>query len=684
MQHFPVRLIILYCLLWHTTIIPTLAQESLPVQDSIDLKEITVTATKSIQETKYTPARVQLISQQQIETFPALKVDDYLRFVTGINTTRTAGIYSMRPAVTLRGIANEQGRTLVLLDGVPLNISNGGAVNWNRINPSQIERIEIFKGPGSSLYGNNAMGGTIQLITRKPQKQLEAIGGYSFSTFNTHRPELSLGGKVNDKFTWGINGFYQSSDGYNSIPAENRQSPDYSVARYLKEGSLSANLDYSFAPWLKVNYQIDYYKDKRGEGEKIEAPDGEYRHFTTYASRVRFTGTHKKLTYDLSLYGQQEDYFRIDERMRNGVYSRFDVNSDRDNYGIILNSNYQIANNHTLTAGLEYKHGNVKGGDYYVTSDAVVINQGKLASRSFYLQDQMHLMNNKIQIIGGLRLDHVRYFDGAYNASGTNTTDLAQLNASYQDNSWHAVSPRLALRYHLTNRSSAYISYSKGFRAPILEDLTRSGIMMGRYITANPELGPEYLDNLELGMNITIDKLIIEPTLYHAIGHDFQYYIDTGESMNNRPLYKRENITKVALNGVELDVRYLANNRLSLNAGYTFNHSTIKEFKSQPQTEGNFLEYTPKHKITAGALYQSSWFNFALNALYKDKQYTSDNNETWLDEYLTFDLQISRHFLKKKASLSLMIRDLLDNQRMETATDLSPGRILEIKVGFRL
>ena len=571
MQHILSKQILFFFLFCFIIKTPSLAQENNPVKDSLKLAEVTITATKSIQEIKYTPARVQLISQQQIETFPALKADDYLRFVTGINTTRTSGIYSMRPAVTLRGIANEQGRTLVLLDGVPLNISNGGAVNWNRINPSQIERIEIFKGPGSSLYGNNAMGGTIHIITRKPQKQLEAIGGYSFGTFNTHRPELSLGGKVNNKFSWALNGFYQSSDGYNSIPPENRQSPDYSVARYLKEGLLAASLNYNFTPWLKVNYQIDYYKDKRGEGEKIEAPDGEYRHFTTYASRVRITGTHKKLTYDLSLYGQQEDYFRIDERMRNGAYSRFDVNSNRDDYGAILNSNYQIGTNHLLTAGLEYKRGNVKGGDYYVTSDAVVINQGKLESKSFYLQDQMHLMNNKIQLTGGLRLDHVKYFDGAYNASGTNTADLAQLNAIYQDNSWQAVSPRLALRYHLTNRSSAYISYSKGFRAPILEDLTRSGIMMGRYITANPELGPEYLDNLELGMNITIDKFIIEPTLYHAIGRDFQYYIDTGGTMNNRPLYKRENITKVALNGVELDVRYLANNRISLNAGYTFN-----------------------------------------------------------------------------------------------------------------
>lgn len=666
------------------TAAPAVSQSNPAIADSIYLNEITVTATKSRQEIKNIPARVQLITQQQIETFPALKVDDYLRFVTGINTTRTSGIFSMRPSVTLRGVANEQGRTLVLMDGVPLNISNDGAVNWNRINPSQIEKIELFKGPGSSLYGNNAMGGTIHLISRKPKKKFEAIGAYSFGPFNTHRPELSLGGQANDKITWGINGFYQSSDGYNSIPPDSRQNPDYSIARFLEEASLAAHLDFTFTPWLKLTCQIDYFKDKRGEGEKIEATNGEYRHFNTYASRLRINGTHKKFSYDLNLYGQKEDYFRIDERMRNGLYSRFDVNSDRDDYGAIFNSNYLITKNHTLTTGIEYKYGHVKGGDYYTTSDAVILNQGKLESKSLYLQDQLHLLNNKLQITGGVRLDHVRFFDGAYDASGANTDDLAMLNARHKDHSWLAVSPRLAMRYHFTKQSSAYLSYSKGFRAPILEDLTRSGIMMGRYITANPQLGPEYLDNLELGMNITLDKFIIEPTLYHAIGRDFQYYIDTGETMNNRPLFRRENITRVAINGFELDVRYLPTNHLSLNAGYTYNHSTIKEFKTDPQTEGKFLEYTPKHKATAGFLYQSSWFNFALNALYKDKQYTSDDNETWLDEYITFDLQISRHFLQGKASLSWMIRNLLDNQRMETATDLSPGRIMEIKLGYRI
>jgi iron complex outermembrane recepter protein len=145
------------------SIIPAMAQEN--IKDTVAIEEIVVTVTKTPRNIKEIPSRVSVIKSDILESIPVLQVDDVLRFIPGVNVNRTGGIYSQRPMVTLRGLSgDEQSRTLVLINGVPINTSDEGGVNWNRINPYDIEQIEVFKGPGSSLYGNNAMGGVINII----------------------------------------------------------------------------------------------------------------------------------------------------------------------------------------------------------------------------------------------------------------------------------------------------------------------------------------------------------------------------------------------------------------------------------------------------------------------------------------------------------------------------------------
>ena len=112
---------------------------------------------------------------------PAQSVDDILSMLSGVNTTRSDGISNMHTNVSIRGLAgDEQGRTLVLFDGIPINTSDEGSVNWNSIHIDNVQRIEVFKGPGSSLYGNSAMGGVINIISKRPVSpfSLNTSGSY--------------------------------------------------------------------------------------------------------------------------------------------------------------------------------------------------------------------------------------------------------------------------------------------------------------------------------------------------------------------------------------------------------------------------------------------------------------------------------------------------------------------------
>ncbi len=653
--------------------------------DTLNIREVIITATKTERLLEDIPGKADMINLKQIENFPAQKMDDLLRLVSGINVTRNTGIYSIRPSVTIRGISgDEQGRTLVLMNGIPLNTSDEGGVNWNRINPSNIQKVEIFKGPGSSLYGNNAMGGVINIITRKPVSPIEGMVGMSYGTYNTCKPEGYIGGRLNNGITYSLSGFYQGSDGYNNIPDTLRTNPDYSIARYLKEGSISASMGYSLSDLLNIEWQYDFYKDKRGEGEKIQAPDGEYRNFMTHFSRIRLSGSKDKWHYDLAMYFQREHYFRIDERMRGGNYSRFNVRSDRDDYGAIFNTNYVLSTSQQVTGGIELKQGKVDGGDYYQTSDDQVTNKGSLRSLSLYAQDEIALFTEKLKLIAGVRLDQVQFYDGEYLATGAGVDYWEQYSPDLVNHTWYAVSPRLAARYSFSEKISSYASWSRGFRASILDDLCRSGYMWIGPKIANPQLGPEYLDNLELGMNIRLfEKITLEPTIYHSVGNDFLYYVATADSLFGRPVYRRENVTRVNITGVEADARFQINANLMVRVNYTYNKSEIDAFEKSPELAGKQLKFTPINRASAGLLWMNKYVNLGVSLLYKDTQFTDDMNTRFIKHYTTADLQLSRGFIGDHLMVSLAIQDLLDNEHMETWEYVSPGRLINGRISVK-
>ncbi|MFW5886866.1 MAG: TonB-dependent receptor plug domain-containing protein, partial [Bacteroidota bacterium] len=269
-------------------------------KDTLKLGEVVVTGTKTPRSLKEVPGRIDVINSKTIEISPAQQIDDILRYTPGINVNRSTGIYSQRPMVTLRGLSgDEQSRTLVLINGVPINTSDEGGVNWNRINQYDVERIEVFKGPGSSLYGDNAMGGVINIITKKPTKPQEVYGGISYGTYNTIRQDLNVRIR-NDKGYYGsISQYYLKSDGYNNV-VDSLRTP-YDIDRSLEEISLSVKAGNDARKWLRWELQYDVFRDERGEGTQIYSPKGNYRNFNTNLFRGNLRGGDDKTKYDLNV-----------------------------------------------------------------------------------------------------------------------------------------------------------------------------------------------------------------------------------------------------------------------------------------------------------------------------------------------------------------------------------------------
>ncbi len=644
-----------------------------------EIDELVVTATKTERNPLEIPSRVSVISADILQYSPSMQLDDIIRFTPGVNVNRSTGIYSQRPMVTLRGLSgDEQARTLVLMNGVPINTSDEGGVNWNRINMHDIEKIEIFKGPGSSLYGNNAMGGVINLITKKPQKPQEVHSVVSYGTYNTVRQDLNVRLRTDEGYYGVLSQYYRQSDGFINIPDADRT--PFDIARNLEELGVSARVGHDTRELFNWELQYDVFRDKRGEGQQIVTPEGTYRNFNTNLLRGTVKGERDGISYNFSAYYQMENYYDVNENMRGDNYSRFDVNSYREDKGVFANVNSQLSDNNTITAGVEYKSGSISGGDYYQTEPFdTVINEGRLTTFAGYIQNEHAFLENRIRFTAGLRFDHVTFSDGNYFS-----TDPWSTIPELTDNSWMAISPRAGARFNFIDNFSGYISYSHGFRASILDDLTRTGWMWVGPKYANPGLQPESIVNYETGIDYyPFSNMKVSASAFLMNGTDFLYYVETGDMIFGRPIYRRENVTDVQVKGFEAEMVYNIFNNLRVTGGYSYTDSRISRFDERPELENKYLKYVPKHNASLSLFWQNRIADISARAMYKAEQYGDDINERVLEEYITVDLMASRG-LGERFTGSVEIHNVFDNTHMETINYISPGRLITGRIAFNL
>lgn len=656
------------------------------VDTTLNLKEVVITGSRTERPVTASPGSISIITPVLFRNSPAQSVDDILTMISGVNTTRSDGISNMHTNVSIRGLAgDEQGRTLVLFDGIPINTSDEGSVNWNSIHMDNVQRIEVFKGPGSSLYGNNAMGGVINIISKKPLSSFSLNASGTYGSLNTWKSSLGISSRMNEKFSVFFSGYYNQSDGFNNVPDSLRTKPDYSVARFMKEGGLYAKILYSPASLFNAELAYDLYKDKRGEGEKIQAPDGEYRHFNHNHLQGRFYGEKGKFSYHAALYFQHQDYFKLDERVKGGAYQRFDVKSDRDDWGAILHLRFSGKHN-DFAIGSEFKNGSIDGGDHYVTSPDEVLNKGSIRIFSVFAQDEISLRDQKVWLQLALRYDNAYFHDGWFEAKGENVSDFNTYNGALKNNRWEHFSPRVALRYNPSEAVSVYLSYSQGFRASILDDLCRSGWMWVGPKIANPELGPEQIDNYEIGGTFWLSpRLSFSPSLYYAKGKDFLYYVATGEKMwGKQDIFQRQNISKVDVKGAEADLNYTPANGLKINLNYSYNDPRIKNFKKKTELNDKILTYAPKNQVKGYILWTGSIADIMVRGRYKSQQYTSEDNSTTISGFTIWDAQVSKCFFHHRLYVGGEIINIFNNRHMNTKEYMSAGRLMNVKLTIHL
>lgn len=671
------------------------------VEDAFYLNEVVVSATRTESRISDIPGRVEVITPEKLALSPAQTIDEVLMLLPGIQNSRSFGLFSHKATISMRGVSGkEQARTLVLLNGIPVNKADGGSVNWNLISTGEIERIEVVKGPGSALYGGNAMAGIVNVVTKRPHKAFEANLSADYGTYNTRGFKTKLGGKAPNGFYWNANGAYRKSDGYITQSLADQQANPFIVNSTFDEKVVSIGGGYTKSSAFRADIDFAYYDDMRGTGEMVFQPYGNTTDHDTYQFRSVFSGTHGLVKWNASIFYLQEHYKRVSEWYKDD-YTWYDVLSIRSDYGLLTGATYSLGI-HTLTGGFDVRNGSVDASDIYYTSTDKVDNSGKMDFYGVYLQDEISLLNQKVKVVGGIRYDFASFYNGAFiihqPSAETNFMNGYQFE-NLPEASWGAFSPRLSIQFKPTEEFRVYLGYGRGFRPSVLDDLCRSGRVRGGFKVANPNLKPEYLSNYEIGVDHKpLPWLKVSASGFHSKGTDFLYYVSTGQSIDMgfgpRPIMVRSNISEVEIWGFETDFSASPLRNLNIFGNYAFASSRITGYKPISATDtndltGKYLTDVPMHSFALGAILQYSIFNGGITGRYTGEMFVNDQNSyddiVLSDTYpavFTIDLKISTKVLKF-GFISISVQNILDKKIYESRGAVGPGRFIVFEIGAK-
>ena len=322
-------------------------------QDTTELGPVVVTATRTPEPESQTLASVTVIDRAEIERRQARSVPDLLRGLAGVSVSGSGGP-GQPSSVFVRGTDADQ--TLVLIDGVKVGGATLGSVQWENLPVAQIERIELVRGPRSSLYGSEAIGGVIQIFTRKGGGALNPRASVGAGTYGTANGSLGLSGG-GDKGWFNLEGSLEQTDGFNACNGRPEPFAGCGVFESDSDGyqnrSVSARAGYA----LHERAEIDVHLLRTDNAVDF---DGSPFSGNSARSSQQVLGASARLKpldpWTLTLAaGRYWDKFRA--FFQESFLDRFDTERDT----LSLQNDIALAPEHLLTLGIDYREDRVDG-----------------------------------------------------------------------------------------------------------------------------------------------------------------------------------------------------------------------------------------------------------------------------------------------------------------------------------
>lgn len=611
----------------------------------IELDEIIVSATRTNSSLDKVSVSSSIISEKQIETSNSNDLSDLLN-TTNIVQTIDYGTGSLS-SISLRGSTASQ--VLVLVDGKRLNEARNGGVNLDLIPVSNIKRIEIIRGGQSAIYGADAVGGVVNIITKTPRnssvKLSSNLGSYGLQSYGIEASQRlgSFGGLLSLSRTTSKSDFpFTNKFGEELI----RENADYAkrnaFAKLTWNVSPLAILDISanhFYSDASTPGMMGYYTPNAKEKDKTNDFSLDFKHEITPMA------SYKIIAYN-------RDTFM---RYINPTYPYPSDDTHKVNSKCAeLQLNFFGKTNYPIIGGVLFLNENV---------DSTAVGDRERQTYSGYIQQEIskefsQKILKRISLFPAIRWDHYSDFEAG-------------------------ISPKIGFLASLSDIVNLKMNVGKSYRAPTLNDLywpsstTTSG---------NPDLKPEKSNDADIGIQVNLSgKTGI--SLFRFGTSYFQNNITDGiqwsPTQNDKwiPL----NISEIKTKGIENDMRCQFSilgipDLLSLNTNYTF-------LDSKDMLDRQTI-YRPKHSFGYTIRIGNEWLWFQTQGLYQSKRYYTAANTKWLEPFMKHDFQIGierRTWKDSRAGLIFELKNAFNTNYQLMSDYPMPGRELSFKayIGVR-
>ncbi|MEN9570298.1 MAG: hypothetical protein RL172_1529 [Bacteroidota bacterium] len=481
------------------------------------LKEVVVVATKNAVAKSIVPYHVTVVGQNQIENssesalLPVLSQQVPGLFITQRGVTGFGVAAGAAGAISMRGIAGSpNNRVLVLINGSPQFMGIFGHPLADAYVASDVQKVEVLHGAGSVLYGTNAMGGVVNIITKSQQRDgLTVNARLLMGSYNTQKYLANIGFKKN-KLSVFASFNHDRTDGH-------RTNSDFKITNgYVK-------INYQASSHFTVSTEHNLAAYEAGDpgpqtgtkGQRIDITRG--ASYLTVQNKYAHTSGAVQLFYN---YGRHKitDGFR----------------SKDANYGLSIYQSAHLFKHNSITAGFDFKnYGGRAENIYAMNGQGILFGDHSIQEWAPYLFTQQTI-KEKITLSAGIRYENNSVYGGVLVPSG-------------------------GLTYQLSENTSIKASVSKGFRSPTMQELYL-------FVPANDSLQPEKMMNYEASVKqLLLNKqLSLELTLFKVEGNNLI------QTVVNGGLPKNRNTGSFSNTGIECSINYQLNNLFTVGINYAY------------------------------------------------------------------------------------------------------------------
>ena len=611
--------------------------------------EIVVTATKTPHTLKDVPVETLVLTGEDIQKTNAKNILGILKEIPGLNVANhddIFGTYSWRS--TLQGLPFNSGYGLILIDGQrAMGCGQSGGmgeygIGLNQLPVSMIDRIEVVKGPGSAIYGSDAITGVINIITKKITTEATGWASAAFGWYDVKREtsdgkeETADGERVLNQYNVGYSDRISDEVGYllayNYEAAEDITADPLFSNRHAFMGKIDAQATDNVKLFSKLELS-DYEKmDNREEdsyrvslGTDWQVADQHLLTLKGYTYKWDFVhGTHG------DPYGYKDGYISYNQAE--------------------LQYTWHLTDSSTLTGGGELQKQRI---DYSIENQdgSLITTDEKIDTNSFFLQDELILWD-KITLVGGVRYDDHSVFGDEIN-------------------------PKISVMIRLAEATTFRGSFGRSFKSPTIRQLYydtpyRHG---SYYAQSNRNLKPEKALGYTAGVEQRLldDRVMLNLGFFRHEVEDMVVRVDTGTLYNGLPLMSYENVEKAWTQGIEFMCRTRLAGALELAMAYTYTQTENEE-------TGKELTYVPDHSFSLRPSYEFEELQFGISAgiAYIGRQFTDADNTEQIDTHTVVDGKIYK-YLSSTCKLIFEADDILDSGKSSEESYFA-GRTFTLKL----